>query len=84
MAVFIDQDIFGLQVSVYDIFLMNKLESEDDLTEIKPGAFFTEIHFVSEKREKIASFNERHCEKELVFVLEGILKRDQERMAHHF
>lgn len=70
MAILVDEDVVGLEVSVDKVDPVHRLNAEDGLGNVKPALVFGKDVFAHEQRHEIAAGQEVHDEVEILVVLE--------------
>jgi len=80
VAIGVEQDVLGLQVSVDDLLFMEVAESDGNLGDHKASLFFWEASLLDEMSEQLASLDEVHDEEDSELVLEHVIHGDNEWM----
>ena len=78
----VEQDIFRLQVAVYDVEAVQVLERAQELSSVEARAVLVELALALEVVEQLAAVDEGHAKVEFVRGLEGELERHDERVVH--
>mmetsp|Transcript_17233 Transcript_17233/g.42736 ORF Transcript_17233/g.42736 Transcript_17233/m.42736 type:complete len:312 (-) Transcript_17233:812-1747(-) len=82
MAVFAQQHVLRLQVTVNDVHRVQMLQSKHNLRTIKPAPSFRESAGLLEVKEELSTAAVLQDEVQLPRVLEGVMESDNKRMVH--
>ena len=80
VAVFIDEDIFQLEISVHDTLRVEVADCQDNLQRIEPDHWLRQTLLHLEDLVELASFDKRHDEVETLRGLEQVVHTTQEGM----
>ena len=72
MTVTVDQNIVGFQVPMNEVDLMDRLDGQDGLSNVKSTGFFTQDILSHEQRHEIATWKKVHDKVKVLIVLETI------------
>ena len=78
VTIFVEQDIFWLQISVHNLLLVEMSKSNCDLGNHEPGLLFWETSNFDEMSEELTTLDEVHKEENSDRVLENVLHTDYE------
>ena len=82
MAIRVENDVLGFQVSVDDRVTMKALESQNDLSCIESCSGLSKLLFFSQMEEKLATVQEVDDEVEAFWCLKCIVQLDNERVLN--
>lgn len=77
----VDEDVFGLEVAVDDVELVQVLERAEQLGGVEPAALLVEAALTLEVVEELATVDERQAQVQLLGTLKRELERDDERVV---
>lgn len=76
MTVTVDQNIVGFQVPMNEVDLMDRLDGQDGLSNVKTTGFFTQDILSHEQRHEIATWKKVHDKVKVLIVLETVFQID--------
>lgn len=84
MALHVEQQVFGLEIAIHNVVVVQIAEGQHDFSGVEPSALFTEIVVAREVIKQLAAVEviDHHIEVQL--GLKSVLEIDQERVINVF
>lgn len=76
MTVTVDQNIIGFQVPMYEVDLMDRLDGQDGLSNVKTTGLFAQDILSHEQRHEITTWKKVHDKIKILIVLETVFQID--------